>query len=83
MLARVEATLATKQNGGRLKVDIWKGFDKEKSILHLDVPELDMWRGENDFMRPKWGIYRSTQYPEQLNEARAYFADICIGKQSN
>ena len=56
------------------------------SAIVVDVNEtnIDMWRGvsSDDFVRPKWGIYRSTAEIDNLRqqEERVKFADFVIRK---
>ena len=49
-------------------------FDKE--------PITTSWRDGNEFIRPKWGIYRQSEHaliePGDLNDAQVDFADFCI-----
>lgn len=53
-------------------------------IVDFKKDKLDMWRGEGkqDFMRPKWGIYRSLKDKKSLrsDEEIARFADFSISK---
>lgn len=50
--------------------------------LNLVKKDIDMWRGQNsgDFVRPKWGIYRSLRSKEMLrsDEEQVYFADFVV-----
>lgn len=52
------------------------------SILSVRVNDIDMWRGEEsgDFVRPKWGIYRSLVETEKLraSEDTVAFAQFNI-----
>ena len=36
------------------------------------------WRADADFVRPKWGIYRSLDYSEELRDEALLFADFSI-----
>ncbi|NDV91138.1 hypothetical protein GTH32_08060 [Alteromonas sp. 345S023] len=53
-------------------------------IIDIHENNIDMWRGvsEQDFIRPKWGIYRSTAQWDQLRaeEERVKFADFVVRK---
>ncbi len=55
---------------------------KPDGTLLLDVRKsnLDMWRDRADFVRPKWGIYRSLKYKENLrrDEETVRFANFSI-----
>lgn len=41
---------------------------------------LDLWRQGTTFVRPKWGLYRSLQYPSYLRDEQARFARFCLAK---
>lgn len=41
-------------------------------------PSIKNWRPNADFVRPKWGIYRSVQYVEDLRDEEVLFADFSI-----
>ena len=68
---------------GKLHFQI-KTIENDALIVDLKRDNLDMWRGEGkqDFMRPKWGIYRSLKNKESLrsDEEIARFADFSIIK---
>ena len=53
-------------------------------IIELSLNNIDMLRGENrgDFVRPKWGIYRSLRSKEMLRDAeeKVFFADFSVQK---
>ncbi|MEO1481004.1 MAG: hypothetical protein AAFU77_02780 [Myxococcota bacterium] len=53
-----------------------------KVILDIDEAELDLWRGldPDDFVRPKWGIYRSILDAENLrpDEEIVRFANFSV-----
>ena len=40
--------------------------------------EIRMWKTEASFIRPKWGIYRSLNHPEDLRDESVLFADFQI-----
>ncbi len=75
----------TYQDQGQLIV---QAIDVETGELLIDFKKngIDMWRGESreDFVRPKWGIYRSLKDQSSLrvDEERAYFADFSVSKGS-
>lgn len=56
----------------------------DKVIINLNKTNIDMWRGNEigDFVRPKWGIYRSIVEKDSLraDEEQVYFADFSIKK---
>lgn len=41
---------------------------------------INMWRGDATFNRPKWGIYRSLNSPSYLRDEQVRFADFCLAK---
>jgi len=53
-------------------------------IFNIDETGLDLWRGENasHFVRPKWGIYRSILFPENLrpDEEDVRFANFSVSE---
>lgn len=55
-------------------------------IINLSEDDIDTWRGvqDADFVRPKWGIYRSILETDSLraDEERVRFADFTIRKGS-
>ena len=80
--AVVEATMLPIDHGGWLKVQLTR-VDNGNTLVNIDTP-IDMWRPGNEFMRPKWGIYRQSNHslilPGDLNDAVVYFADFCIAR---
>jgi hypothetical protein len=49
-------------------------------LLSYTNDNLNMWRGDATFNRPKWGIYRSLNNTNYLRDEQVLFADFCIGK---
>ena len=41
---------------------------------------LDLWRNGTTVVRPKWGIYRSLNHPEQLRDEQVLFDRFCLAK---
>jgi len=76
-------TQVTYKEKGNLHFQI-KDIESGALIVDYQKEGLDMWRGEGkqDFMRPKWGIYRSLKNKESLrnDEEIARFADFIINK---
>lgn len=71
---------ATFDDEGYLKITI-SDLDGNV-IMQTEQESIDMWREGSDFVRPKWGIYRSLSSKLYLNvnEERAHFADFSIQK---
>lgn len=78
----VQATFA---DDGQLIMQVTRLRD-QAVIIDIHENNIDMWRGvsEQDFVRPKWGIYRSTAQWDQLraDEERVKFANFVIRKGS-
>ena len=73
----------TYQDQGQLIVQA-TDVESGELLINFEKTGIDMWRGESreDFVRPKWGIYRSLKDKSSLrkDEERAYFADFSIRK---
>lgn len=57
--------IAKFSDNGYLSISI-KNLDGD-TILSVEKNDIDMWRTGADYIRPKWGIYRSTKSKEMLN----------------
>lgn len=61
-----------------------KNIETGELVVDFKEDGLDLWRGESeeDFARPKWGIYRSLKDTDRLRseQERARFADFTITK---
>jgi hypothetical protein len=49
-------------------------------LLSYTNNNLNMWRGDATFNRPKWGIYRSLDSSSYLRDEQVLFANFCTGK---
>jgi len=49
-------------------------------LLSCTNNNLNMWRGDATFNRPKWGIYRGLDSTNYLRDEQVLFANFCIGK---
>jgi len=49
-------------------------------LLGYTNNNLNLWRGDATFNRPKWGIYRSLNSSNYLRDEQVLFADFCIAK---
>ncbi|MHA7057558.1 T9SS type A sorting domain-containing protein [Aquimarina sp. M1] len=47
-------------------------------VLNYSSSELRMWKTNADFIRPKWGIYRSLVNASDLRDEEIFFADFII-----
>ena len=70
-------------NHGQLMIHI-TDIKNNQLLMDLSLDDIDMLRGESsgDFVRPKWGIYRSLRSKEQLreDEEKVFFADFVVQK---
>jgi len=64
---------------GSLSVVINDVHTGEQLLAYAD-DEIDMYRDAALFNRPKWGIYRSLAYRDQLRDERVRFADFCVAE---
>jgi hypothetical protein len=55
-------------------------FNDGALLLGYTNNNLNLWRGDNTFNRPKWGIYRSLNSSNYLRDEQVLFADFCIAK---
>lgn len=74
-------------NEGQLELlitDLTNNDTNTNTVLHLSINNIDMWRGkkEKDFVRPKWGLYRSLRSKDMLrdDEEKVFFADFIVQK---
>jgi hypothetical protein len=44
---------------------------------------IDFWRNETDYVRPKWGIYRSVQEAVLSRDETVLFNNFCVGVGNN
>ena len=54
-----------------------------KELLSYTNPNLETIRPDNNFIRPKWGIYRNLKKMEDLREESVRFADFSITEGGN
>jgi hypothetical protein len=52
-----------------------------KELMTYANNNIDLWRDNTSFCRPKWGIYRSVKSPQYIRDEDIKFADISIQKQ--
>lgn len=57
-------------------------IDSDTQILNYSDPSIRMWKTQADFIRPKWGIYRSLNNASQLRDEEVLFADFSILEDS-
>ncbi|MFZ6011608.1 MAG: Ig-like domain-containing protein [Bacteroidota bacterium] len=52
------------------------------TLLSYSNGNLDLWRGDATFNRPKWGVYRSLNNSSYLRNEQVLFSDFCIAEGS-
>ena len=52
-------------------------------LLDYDNQNIDLWRVGAEFVRPKWGIYRSLKSKEYLRDEQVRFDRFCLTKGSD
>ncbi|MEJ2913185.1 VCBS domain-containing protein [Pseudoalteromonas sp. C12FD-1] len=74
---------ATFSEAGQFEMTLRRLSDNEE-LFSISEQNIDMWRGfsDDDFARPKWGIYRSIVETDSLRaeEEQVRFADFVIKK---
>jgi hypothetical protein len=55
-----------------------KRISDGKELLTYSNNNIDLWRDNTSFCRPKWGIYRSLKSPDYIRDETLKFADISI-----
>lgn len=51
----------------------------ELLLAHEEL-DIDLWRTGAEFVRPKWGIYRSLNSQEYLRDEQVGFDRFCLAK---
>ena len=64
-------------NNGSYSLEI-KNIATNQIILNYTTTNKDMWQDGADFARPKWGIYRSLNNKQDLQDEIVKFADFSI-----
>lgn len=49
-------------------------------LLAHEDSDIDLWRVGAEFIRPKWGIYRSLNSQEYLRDEQVRFDQFCLAK---
>jgi len=62
---------------GKYELKITK-VDNNKTIVSYSNDSLRMWKTNAEFLRPKWGIYRSLKNALNLKDEKIKFADFYI-----
>lgn len=54
--------------------------DNGQHIMTVTNSNIDLWRDNTEFIRPKWGIYRSLGEASSLRDEHVYFDNFCLAK---
>ena len=49
-------------------------------LLTYSNNNIDLWRTGTTFCRPKWGIYRSLNNPQDLRDEDVLYGNYCLAK---
>lgn len=52
----------------------------QEVLLAYENPNVDLWRNGAEFVRPKWGIYRSLDSQQYLRDEQVRFDRFCLAK---
>jgi len=66
---------------GKLVIQVIS-MNNNRTLLYYENNSLNMWKQDADFIRPKWGIYRSLKDKQSLRDEVIDFADIEINVNS-
>lgn len=55
-------------------------LDNGQQLMTVSNGNIDLWRDGTEYVRPKWGIYRSLGEASSLRDEHVYFNDFCLGK---
>lgn len=69
--------LVTYGENGTYAITIKKVSD-QTTLLTYSNSDIRMWRTDTDFVRPKWGIYRSLEFEDDLRDEEVLFNDFSI-----
>ncbi|CAL8118491.1 unnamed protein product [Orchesella dallaii] len=54
--------------------------DNGQHLMTVTATNIDLWRDGTEFIRPKWGIYRSLLESSSLRDEHVYFDNFCLAK---
>ena len=76
----VELAEAAKAACGANSIEL-KNALTEEVLLSYSNDSIINWRPEATFSRPKWGVYRSLIYPDDIRDEAVLFSDFSILEQ--
>jgi hypothetical protein len=78
----VETVIFGEKGVGNYNIEI-RAINSENTLFEYSNNNIRMWKTDAEFMRPKWGIYRSLVYAESLKDETVLFADFNIKELKN
>jgi len=75
----VETVIYGEKGIGNYEIEM-KEFSTQNTLFSYSNNDIRMWKTNADFMRPKWGIYRSLVYAESLKDEKILFADFSVSE---
>ncbi|MEX1382540.1 heparin lyase I family protein [Lutibacter sp.] len=73
----VETVIYGEKDTGTYKIEL-KDFKTSTLLFDYSNDNIRMWKTNADFMRPKWGIYRSLNDSSSLQDEQVLFADFNV-----
>ena len=71
----------TNSHNGSYSIEL-RNLSTGSLLLDYDNQNIDLWRVGAEFVRPKWGIYRSLKSKEYLRDEQVRFDRFCLAKGS-
>lgn len=73
----VETVVYGEKGIGSYKIEI-RNIDSGVRLFYYSNDDIRMWKTNAEFMRPKWGIYRSLLDESKLKDENVLFADFSV-----
>lgn len=75
----VETVIYGEKDAGSYEIEI-KNVSTKQTLFSYSNNNIRMWKTNADFIRPKWGIYRSLLNAQDLRDEEILFADFSISE---
>lgn len=66
-------------HNGTYTINLSRWSDGATLLEYNNLSGIDLWRNGTQFIRPKWGIYRSVQEAVLSRDETVLFHDLCVG----
>jgi hypothetical protein len=70
-------------SNGQYSIQISTLGTSKATLFEYSNNKLDLWRNGAEYMRPKWGIYRSLNDKANMRDEIVYFDSFCLAKGSD